>query len=137
MVAGLGQQVERVDQLVAKIHSAYIPRHAFLYHPLAAVQPVPYFERAFGKADRARTVRQPVVLVQNNDGNAVQREVDRCSETDGTGADHDDRMMRRLAWILITRAHVRQLEFLIIRRHRGTGSVRKSSFLARKALCSE
>src|SRR5438067_11617335 len=128
MVARLRQQVERVDRLVPKIDLADIPRHAFLHHPFAAAEPVPYFQRAFGEADRTRAMRQPVVFIENNDGNAVLREIDRGRETDGTRTDNDDRMMHGLARVLIWRAHVRQLEFLIIRRHRGTGFVPETRF---------
>src|SRR5205814_10205834 len=53
MVTGLRQQIEGVDEVIAEIDLADVPRHALLHHPLAAAQPVPDLERPFGEADGA------------------------------------------------------------------------------------
>jgi septal ring-binding cell division protein DamX len=66
LVAGLGQQVELVDQLVAEEHLADLPAHA-RRSPRHA-QAVPHLQRPLGVADGARADADGVVVVEHTTG---------------------------------------------------------------------
>ena len=68
------------------------PHHALVDHALADAEPVPIFQRALGETDRARTLADPVGVVEQDHRLATLREVDRQRQSDRAGADHDDRM---------------------------------------------
>ena len=53
------------------------------------------FQRALGKADRARALADPVGIVEQHHGLAPLRQIDRERQPDRTGADHDHRDVRR------------------------------------------
>ena len=59
LVAGLGQQVEAVDRLVAQIDLALLPGDALLDHALGDAEAVPDLEAALGLADRAAAEARP------------------------------------------------------------------------------
>src|SRR5205823_10418924 len=101
-MARLGQQVEAVDELVLEIHFADVPGHPFVDDSLATAEAVPDLERSFCKADRPRSKRELVVVVDDDHAHALPREIDRGSKTDRPGADDDDRMASRGARILIS-----------------------------------
>jgi hypothetical protein len=85
----LRQQVEGIDLLVAEERPPDLPLDTLLHDPLAAAQPVKDLERALRVADRARSDAHGVVVVEHDHRHVVQREVDRCRETDRPGADDD------------------------------------------------
>src|SRR5205823_4183486 len=101
-VARLGQQVEAVDKLVLEIHLSDVPGHAFVDDSLATAESVPDLERSFGEADRSRSKRELVVVIDDDHAHALPRKIDRGSQTDRPGADDDDRMASRGARILIS-----------------------------------
>ena len=96
LVARLRQQVELVEQGVAVKDLADAPDHALVDHALADAEPVPIFQRALGKADRARALADAVGIVEQHDALAALRQVDRERQPDRAGADHDDGMFGRL-----------------------------------------
>ena len=114
LVPVLGQQVEAVDQRVLEVDAAEIPRHALANHRVAAAEPVEYFQRALGEADRARAGRQLVVVVEQQHLDAALREVDCETQADGPRSDDDDRVQRRLARALVRRRLVFELDGLIV-----------------------
>ena len=115
LVPALGQEIELVDLPVAEEHLAVPPLHALVHHRLAAAEAVEDFERAFGEADRARAPAHLVVLVENDDGDVVQRAIDGGGQADRTRADDDDGVPSRRRAVLIGRPLVgveRRLEDL-------------------------
>jgi hypothetical protein len=52
-VADLGQEIERVDHLLAPEHLAALPGDALVEHALADPEAIENLERALGVADRA------------------------------------------------------------------------------------
>ncbi|KAI1690661.1 hypothetical protein Ddc_24800 [Ditylenchus destructor] len=97
LMAGLAEQVELVDLLVAEEDAAHAPGHALVDDALAAAQPVEDLQRPLGEAQRARSHREPAVVVQQHDGHALQREVDGGAQSHRARADDDHRMTRGLA----------------------------------------
>ncbi len=91
VMAGLRQQVERIDLLVAEEDPAHFPFHALANDSLAAAETIEDFERTFRIADRARPDADGVVLVEHDDRNVLLCEIDRRSESDGPCADDDHR----------------------------------------------
>ena len=102
LVAGLGQQVEAVEQLVAR----RTPCRRSTTRPwrtmrVAAAQAVEDLERALGEADRARAGGQRVVVVEQQHRLAALREVDRQAQAHRAGADDDDRVAHRRRGVLV------------------------------------
>ncbi len=91
-MAGLRQQVEGVDLLVAHEDLAYVPAHAFVHHGIAAAEPVEDIQRALGKADRAGSARQRAVIVHQHNRHAVLGQVDRGGQAHRAGPYDDDGM---------------------------------------------
>ena len=71
------------------------------------------FQRALRETDRARPLADPVGIVEQHDGLAALRQIDRQRQPDRPGADHHDGMMRRVAAspILIGVTMVTELDF--------------------------
>ena len=116
-MAGFGQQVERVDQFVLKEHLADVPAHALLDHRVAAAEAVEDFERAFGKADRARSAGERVVVVDEHGAHALLGQIDRCGKPDRPRADHDDRINGGRVGVVIGGALVVEPQRLIVDLH--------------------
>jgi hypothetical protein len=114
LVAGLGQQVEAVDLLVVEEHLAHVPRDALVHHAVAAAQAIEHFERALGKADRARAAGEGVVVVQQHHRHLAQREVDGEREADRAGTDDHDRPMGWGRGVLVGVAVVVEAQTLIV-----------------------
>ncbi len=89
LVPFLRQQIELIKQRRAVKNPADAPHHALVDHALADAEPVPEFERALGKADRARALADPVGVVEQHHGLAALRQIDRERQPDRAGADHD------------------------------------------------
>ena len=68
------------------------PHDALVDHALADAEPIPEFKRAFGKADRARPLADPVGIIEQDDALAALRQVDRERQPHGSGAYHHDRI---------------------------------------------
>ena len=97
LVAGLGQQVEAVERLVAVKDLAGPPGHALLDHRLGQAQPVEDLERALGEADRARALADAVGIVEQH-APAPAGAPDRAPASGRrTRADDDHRVARRAA----------------------------------------
>ena len=113
LVAFLRQQVELIKLLVAVKNLADAPHHALVDHALADAEPVPVFQRALGKADRARSLADPVGIVEQHDGLAALREVNRQRQPDRPGANHHNGVVRRVAVLalLIGRSAIAELDF--------------------------
>ena len=94
-VAVFGQQVEIVNLAVVEEHLAEVPFDALVDHFVTAAEPVEYFQRAFGIADRARAEADLVVVVEHDHGHVVLGQVDGGGQTDRSGADDDDRVAHR------------------------------------------
>ena len=79
----------------------------------ADAEPVPEFERAFGKADRARPLADPVGIVEQHDGLAALRQIDRERQPDRAGADHHHGVFGHLGAgaILVGMAAIAELDF--------------------------
>ena len=79
----------------------------------ADAEPVPEFERALGKADRARPLADPVGIVEQHDGLAALRQIDRERQPDRPGADHHHGMFGRIGAgaILVGMAAIAELDF--------------------------
>ena len=89
------------------------PHHTLVDHAAANAKPVPEFERAFGKADRARPFADPVGVVEQQDRLAALRQVDRKRQPDRPGTHHHDRMFSHVGGIpiLIAMPPVAKLDF--------------------------
>ena len=101
LVPVLRQQVELIKLRGAVKDLADAPHHALVDHALADPEPVPEFERAFGKADRARPFADPVGIVEQHHGLAALRQIDRKRQPDRPGADHHHRMFSRIRGVAI------------------------------------
>ena len=123
LVALLRQQVELIELRVAVKDLADAPDHALVDHALADAEPVPEFQRAFREADRARALADPVGIVEQHDGLAALRQIDRQRQPDRPGADHDDGVTRGVAGspILVGVTTVAELGFDVCAM-RSTGS---------------
>ena len=93
LVPLLRQQIELIKLRGAVKNLADAPHHALVDHALADAEPVPELQRAFGKADRARALADPVGIVEQHDGLAALRQIDRERQPDRPGADHHHRML--------------------------------------------
>ncbi len=78
----------------------------------ANAEPVPEFQRALGEADRARALADPVGIVEQHDGLAALRQIDRERQPDRAGADHHDRILGQVGAgpILIGMAAIAELD---------------------------
>ncbi len=119
LVPLLRQQVELIELRLAVKDLADAPHHALVDHLLADAEPVPEFERAFGKADRPRALADAVGVVEQHDGLATLRQIDRQRQPHRTCADHDDRVFGQVRTrpILIGMAAIAELGFGL--RHAG------------------
>jgi len=89
------------DLALAQENPSTAPADAAIDHRLAAAEAVEDLERAFGVADRTRTDTDRLVVVQDHHRLALHRQIDRGDQPDRTGADHDNRMPRRCAGVLV------------------------------------
>src|SRR5664279_42250 len=96
LVPLLWQQVELIELRRAVKNPPRAPDHAFVDHALADAEPVPIFERAFRKADRPRSLPDPVGIVEQHDQLTALRQIDRERQSDWAGADHHHRMFGRI-----------------------------------------
>src|ERR1700733_1402865 len=89
------------------------PDHALVDHAIGDAEPIPEFEGPLGKADRARPLADPVGIVEQDDGLAALRQVDRKRQPDRAGPDHHHRVFGRLraGAILIGMAPIAELDF--------------------------
>ena len=67
LVAVFRQQVEAVEHVIVQEDLADFPHDAFLHHPFADPETVPQFQRTFRETDRARTVADPIGVIQQDD----------------------------------------------------------------------
>ena len=88
LVPFLRQQIELIKQRRAVKNPADAPHHALVDHAIGDAEPIPEFEGALGKADRARPFADPVGIVEQNDGLAALRQIDRERQPDRAGPDH-------------------------------------------------
>ncbi len=111
LVAVVRQQVELVEQVVLEKDLADFPDHALLDHALADAEPVPQFQRALRKADRARAVADPVGIVEHDDAVSALRQIDGQRQPDRTSPDDDHRMARgvRRRAVLVGMAAIAEL----------------------------
>ena len=58
------QQVELIKQRRAMKNPADAPYYALVDHAIGDAKPIPEFKRALGKADRARSVADPVGVIE-------------------------------------------------------------------------
>jgi hypothetical protein len=86
-VPRLRQEIEAIDELIAKEHLADVPADALGDDRLRAAEPVEDFERPLRVADRARSDRHRPILVQDHDGDSALAEVDRRGQADRPCAD--------------------------------------------------
>ena len=75
LVTMLRQKVELEDLAVAVKDLAEVPDHALVQHRGAAAVAVGDLQRALGKADRPAAHADPLVVVEDHDGDALQPEV--------------------------------------------------------------
>ena len=113
LVAVFRQQIELIELRLAVKNLADAPHHALVDHALADAEPVPEFERALGKADRPRALADPVRIVEQHDGLAALRQIDRQRQPHGARADHDDRVFGEVRThpILVGVAAIAELGF--------------------------
>ena len=111
------QQIKMIDRLVLEKYSAYIPGHALLNDFVTAAQPVKNLQCALGIAECARARGQAVIIIQNNDPDALTRQIYRCGQTYRPGTHNHHRMMRRLSEREISAALILKLQGLVIRCH--------------------
>ncbi len=130
LVAGLGQQVELVRQLVVEEHLADLPADAVRADRLAAAQPIEHLERALRVADRARADAYGVVVVDDDEVDALLREIDRRRQPDRAGTDDRHLRARHPARRDLGRRHIRILRSLVCRWH-------SSAALSLVCLCSK
>ena len=71
------------------------------HKPLADAEPIEDFQRALRPADAARAFADAIRIVEQHDGHAALRKIDRGRKPDRPGADHDDRMPRDRGRVLI------------------------------------
>ena len=123
LVPLLRQQVELVELGIAVKDLADAPHHALVDHALADAEPVPEFERALGKADRPRALADAVGIVEQHDGLAALRQIDRQRQSHRACANDDDRMLGEIRTrpILIGMAAIAELDFGL--RHAGFNPV--------------
>src|SRR5262249_15878761 len=87
LMAGLGQASEGKDLAITMIEAPDFPGDALLDHSLADAKPIENLERAFGPADCTGADGDDVVVVEHDARDAVERQVDRHGEADGSGTD--------------------------------------------------
>ena len=113
LVALLRQQIELIKLRGAVKDLADAPHHALVDHAAADAEPVPEFQRALGKADRARALADPVGIVEQHHRLAALRQIDRKRQPDRPGADHHHGIFGRIGAgpILIGMAAITELGF--------------------------
>ena len=94
LVAGLGQEVEGVDLLVAVEEASDLPGDALIDHPLADAEAVEYFQGALRPANRPAADRDDVVVVDDHRWNAMERQIDGSGQSDRPCTDDQDRRGR-------------------------------------------
>ncbi len=107
------QEIELIELRGAVKDPADAPHHALVDHALADAEPVPVFQRALGKADRARALADPVGIVEQHHALAALRQIDRERQPDRPGADDDNAMPGDLgaAAVLVGVAAIAELDF--------------------------
>jgi hypothetical protein len=116
-MAGFGQQVERVDELVLQEDLADVPAHALVDHRLAAAEAVEDLQRALRETDGARAVRELVVVVDEHRAHALLREVDRGRKAHRPRPDDNHRIRRRRRGIVFGGSRVLEPKRLKISLH--------------------
>ena len=106
LVAGLGQQVKRVEQAVAEEHPAAAPLHALGAGRVAHPQPVPDLQGALGKTDGPRPGGQAVVVVEQQHALAALGQVNRQTQTHRAGTHHHHSVACGRSRVLVGRADV-------------------------------
>jgi hypothetical protein len=112
-------QVERIDLVGARERSADRPRDSLRADPLVDAEPVEDLEALLRVADAARrraANADGVVLVEDDDGNAAQRQVARQRQAGEPAAGDDDRMADALARREVGRNDERPARQLVRRR---------------------
>ena len=112
LVARLRQQVELVGELVVKVDLADFPADAARADRLAAAEPIEHLQRTLGIADRARADAHGVVVVDDDEVDALLREIDRRRQPDRPGTDDRDLRARHPARRDLGRRHIRILRCL-------------------------
>ncbi len=107
-VAGLRQEVEAVEQLLALKHPSELPGDAFLHAGAPDPETVEDLQRALGVTQPPRAFADPIGVVDEHHRHAALRQIDRRRKTDGTRADDDDRSAHRRP-ILVRRAAIGEL----------------------------
>ena len=113
----LRQQIELIKLRGAVKDLADVPHHALVDHAAADAEPVPVFQRALGKADRARTLTDPVGIVEQRHGLTALRQINRKRQPDRPGADHHNRVFSRIGAgpVLVGVAAITELGFGLLR----------------------
>ena len=117
LVARLRLQVELVRQLVVEEHLADFPADSVRADRLAAAQAIEHLERPLRIADRARPDAHGVVVVDDDESDALLREIDRRREPDRAGTDDRHLRARHPARRDLGRRHVRILRCPVRRWH--------------------
>ena len=92
LVAFLGQQIERVDFLIAVKQPSDLPRDTLLDHPVTDAKPIEYFQCPLGPADCPRADRHDIVVVEDDGWHLVQSQIDGHRKADRTGTDNYNRI---------------------------------------------
>ena len=113
LVALLGQQIKLIKLRRTVENLADAPYHPLVDHAAADAEPVPVLEGALGETDRARPLADPVGIIEQHDGLAALRQIDRERQPDRSGADHHDGMFGsiRASPILIGVTAIAELGF--------------------------
>ena len=100
-MALFGQEIELEDLAVVMEDLAEVPHHALVDHRPAAAVAVGDFQRAFGKADRAASCPDALMVVEHQHGHALPAEIKRHCEADRAAADDHDGMADRRFLVLV------------------------------------
>ena len=100
-VALFGKQVEFIDLPVFVKHLAKVPDHALVQHGLGAAIAIRDLKATLGKTDRARSLTDAFVIIQNDHGDTLQPQIKRGRHTNGATTHDDHRMPDRHDRILI------------------------------------
>ncbi len=88
LVPRLRQQVELIRKLITKKYLADFPADTALADSVAAAETIEDLQRALGPADRARANTDRVVVVDDDEIDAVLRQIDRAGKSNRAGADN-------------------------------------------------
>ena len=102
-MSGFGQQIEFEHFGVFVKNLAEVPDHALIQHRLAAAVSVGDLQAAFGETNRPAAHADALVVVENQDRNALLPEVQSGRHADRPATDHNHRMANRLRFVLIGR----------------------------------